>query len=190
MQVGNQPAADWIRSDGKDHGQGGGCGLRCKRSNIAADCNDNCNLPADEISGQCSEPVVISLRPAVFDRYVAAFDKTGAIQPCRMTAIRSASVARERLLRIPITGTCCCCARAASGQAAAAPPSSVMNSRRLIAAPSLKKLQLACVGLTANLENECPLWVKRDMCSAKVYVRFTPESGHVHRTSGMSAKCQ
>src|SRR5262249_47223975 len=117
LQVGNQPAADWIRCDGKDHGQGGGCGLRCKRSNIAADRNDNCDLPADEISGQCSEPVVISLCPAVFDRHVAAFDKTMSFNPCRMTASSSASVVRERLLRIPITGSCCCCARAATGHA-------------------------------------------------------------------------
>src|SRR5262250_1104423 len=55
-------------------------GFGCKRSNITADGNNDCNLPADEIGGQCSEPTVISLRPAVFDRHVAAFDKTGVIQ--------------------------------------------------------------------------------------------------------------
>src|SRR5262249_47072956 len=48
--------------------------------NITADGNNDCNLPADEIGGQCSKPTVISLRPAVFDRHVAAFDKTGVIQ--------------------------------------------------------------------------------------------------------------
>src|SRR5262249_59392049 len=41
----------------------------------------DCNLPANEISGQCSEPAVISLCPAVFDRHVATFNKTGVIQP-------------------------------------------------------------------------------------------------------------
>src|SRR5262249_54908571 len=46
-----------------------------------ADGNNDCNLPADEIGGQCSKPTVISLRPAVFDRHAAAFDKTGVIQP-------------------------------------------------------------------------------------------------------------
>src|SRR5262249_715657 len=51
-----------------------------KRSNITADGNNDCNLPADEIGGQCSKPTVISLRPAVFDPHVAAFDKTGVIQ--------------------------------------------------------------------------------------------------------------
>src|SRR5262249_35300212 len=81
MQVGNQPAADWIRCDGKDNGEGWGCGLGEKRSNITADGNNDCNLPADEIGGQCSKPTVISLRPAVFDRHAAAFDKTGVIQP-------------------------------------------------------------------------------------------------------------
>src|SRR5499425_1663808 len=55
-------------------------GFGCKRSNIAADGNNDCNLPADEIGGQCSKPTVISLRPAVFDRHVAAFDKAGVIQ--------------------------------------------------------------------------------------------------------------
>src|SRR5262249_55785996 len=35
---------------------------------------------ADEIGGECSKPTIISLRPAVFDRHIAAFDKTGVIQ--------------------------------------------------------------------------------------------------------------
>jgi hypothetical protein len=41
------------------------------------------------------------------------------------------AVARERLLKIPITGSCCC-ARAAIGHATA-PPSSDMNWRRFTA---------------------------------------------------------
>src|SRR5271166_2944805 len=80
MQVGNQPAADRIRCNSKDHGQGGGCGLGCKCRSITADRNNDCNLPADEIGGQCREPAVISLRRAVFDRNVTAFDKTSLIQ--------------------------------------------------------------------------------------------------------------
>src|SRR5204863_3907369 len=60
---------------------GGGRGLGCKGSNITTDRNDNCNPPVDEISGQYSEPVVMSLCPAVFDRHVTTFNKTGVIQP-------------------------------------------------------------------------------------------------------------
>src|SRR6516225_3295747 len=131
MQVGHQPAADRIRCDSKDHGQGGSCGLDCKCRSITADCNNDCNLPADEISGQCSEPAVISLCPAVFDRYVMAFDKTGVIQPlsndCDQECIgrprTTAQDADNRKLLL--------CARTAIGHAAA-PPSRVMNWRRLI----------------------------------------------------------
>src|SRR5262249_59706108 len=90
--------------------EGGGCGLSGKRSNITADRNDNCNLPADEISGQWSEPVVISLCPAVFDRHVAVFNKTGVIQPlsndceqecisCPRTAAQDSDRRHRRLLR-------------------------------------------------------------------------------------------
>jgi hypothetical protein len=50
-----------------------------------------------------------------------------------MIVIRNASVASERLLRIPITGSCCC-ARAAIGQAAAQ-PTRVMNCRRFMGYP-------------------------------------------------------
>src|SRR5262249_57077659 len=64
----------------KARGEGWGGGLGGKRRNITADGNNDCNLPADEIGGQCSKPTVISLRPAVFDRHVAAFDKASVIQ--------------------------------------------------------------------------------------------------------------
>jgi hypothetical protein len=56
-----------------------------------------------------------------------------------MTGIRSASVARERLLRIPITGSCCC-ARAARGHAAAPQPNAAIKSRRLMCLPSGRPL--------------------------------------------------
>src|SRR5262249_5082069 len=80
MQAGAEPGGDGICGDCKAQGWGGGCGFRCTRSNVTADGNDNCNLPANEIGGQCSEALVFSLCPPVFDRHIAAFNKTGVIQ--------------------------------------------------------------------------------------------------------------
>src|SRR5437660_1011356 len=80
-----------------------------------------------------------------------------------MTASSSASVSRERLLRIPITGSCCC-ARAAGGHAAA-PPTNEMKSRRLMCpqvegttVPHRPEADTALCG-TANLTAYCQLRV-------------------------------
>ncbi len=68
----------------------------------------------------------------IFDRHIAAFDKTGFTQPLAETASTLSILAPERLYPTPTTGSAACCARAASGHAAAAPPRSVMNSRRFM----------------------------------------------------------
>ena len=91
---------------------------------------DHGDLTADQIGRQRRQPVVLTLRPAVFDRDVLALDEAGFLQAL---AERRHDVRVRRAivpLRNPITGIAGCCARAASGHAAAAPPSSVMNSRR------------------------------------------------------------
>ena len=91
--------------------------------------DDDGHPPADQIGCQVRQPVVLSVRPAVFDRDVMALDKAGLAQTF---AERRHVIAKARrpVRRNPITGIAGCCARAASGHAAAAPPSSVMNSRR------------------------------------------------------------
>jgi len=69
----------------------------------------------------------VTLRPAIFDRHVAAFD---SLRPWRNAAANGPYPLGVSLLRNPITGIAGCCPRAASGHVAAAPPSAANNSRR------------------------------------------------------------
>jgi hypothetical protein len=54
-------------------------GRKCR--NVAAACQDHINIAADEVSCQCRQPIIATLRPTVFDRYVLAFDPAGFAQP-------------------------------------------------------------------------------------------------------------
>ena len=92
------------------------------------------HLTANQIGRQCRQSVVLILRPAIFDRYVLAFDIAGFSQALAERGQDVADCPGALVLRKPITGIAGCCARAASGHAAA-PPRSVMNSRRLIRSP-------------------------------------------------------
>jgi hypothetical protein len=74
-------------------------------------------LTANKIGHQRWQPIKLTLRPAVLDRYVLACDAYGP---------------DDVLLKYPITGNVGCCARTANGHPAAAPPTSVRKSRRLI----------------------------------------------------------
>src|SRR5439155_10826384 len=51
----------------------------CRRG--AAARRDYVNLAADEISGQCGQPIVVALCPAVFDRHILSLGVAGFTQP-------------------------------------------------------------------------------------------------------------
>ena len=88
----------------------------------AAGGGDHGNRPADQFGGQRRQPIVLALRPAVFDRDVLALGIAGfaqAFAECRQIGRHAGGAP---LSRNPITGIAGCCARAASGHAAAAPP--------------------------------------------------------------------
>src|SRR4029077_17670616 len=71
-------------------------------------CHDYVDLAGDEISGQCGQPIIASLRPAVFDCHVLAFDVAGfapspvepSHKPCKRAGRSGAEDAdyRQRLL--------------------------------------------------------------------------------------------
>jgi hypothetical protein len=50
----------------------------CRRS--AGERRDHLDLAADEVGGQCRQPIGVALRPAVFDRDVLTFDVAGFVQ--------------------------------------------------------------------------------------------------------------
>ena len=49
------------------------------RTEIAA-CHDQIDLAADEIGGQCGQPIIAAFRPAVLDRHVLSLDIAGFAQ--------------------------------------------------------------------------------------------------------------
>jgi len=51
---------------------------QCRR--IAGGC-DYGNPAADEIGGQCGQPIIATLRPAIFDRHILSLDVPGFTQP-------------------------------------------------------------------------------------------------------------
>ena len=107
--------------------------LAASAAGVLPPVDDHGHLAADQIGRQRRQPVVLALRPAIFDRDVAALDVAGSRSGPGGTRPRACANCGGMLaMRNPITGIAGCCARAASGHAAAAPPSSVMNSRRLI----------------------------------------------------------
>ena len=87
--------------------------------------DDHVDLAADEIGGQCGQPIIVALRPAVFDRHVLSLDVAGFAQSLvERGDNRLRPRPGEPLLRKPITGIAFCCARRARGHAVTAPPSS------------------------------------------------------------------
>jgi hypothetical protein len=101
----------------------------------ATDAGQHGHPLVDQFHGQPWQPVIVAMRPAIFDGNVLAFDEPQSPKPCRNAARRCMESAGDRALMKPITGIAPCCARAASGHATAAPPISVMNSRRLMLKP-------------------------------------------------------
>ena len=134
VEAGDEANSDRVGADREHDRNRRGGGFRGKRRSVAR-CDDHCHLAADQIGRQRWQPIVLILRPAVFDRDVLTFDIAGLLQAlteCGHTKARAAAGGPP--LRKPITGIAGCCARAASGHAAA-PPSSVMNSRRFTRSP-------------------------------------------------------
>ena len=100
--------------------------------------HDHVDLAADEIGGQCGQPIIVALRPAVFDRHVLSLDIAGFAQSLAERGHKRCRSGRaSRVLRKPITGIAFCCARAASGHPPIAPASKIMKSRRLMPSPSI-----------------------------------------------------
>ena len=85
--------------------------------------DDHGDLTADQIGRQSRQASVLALRPAIFDRHVAALDVAGFVQALAERAHDGPSNRSGDVLpRNPTTGIAGCCARAAIGHAAAAPP--------------------------------------------------------------------
>ena len=93
VQAGDQPERDRIGA-GEEHDRNGpGRGLGGEHAEHLAGDGDHRDLSADQVGRQRRQPVVLLLRPAIFDRDVAALDIAGfaqalaeRVQPARVAA--------------------------------------------------------------------------------------------------------
>jgi hypothetical protein len=125
IQTGDKPDLHWITAGGENDRD------RCGRG-LCRDCPEHItgggnhgNLSTDQVGRQCWQPVVLLLRPTIFDRNVAAFDIAGfgkalakraqaASVPVRQCAAEEPDHRHGRLLGARGERPSCCCPRAAN----------------------------------------------------------------------------
>ena len=82
-----QAELDGIAAGGEDDWNGGRCSLGRKDRGGATGRCDHCHLTADQIGRERRQPVIVTLSPAILDRYRATFDVASfASRPCRKAA--------------------------------------------------------------------------------------------------------
>src|SRR5262249_41813295 len=72
---------DWMVGDGKDDGDRRGCSLGREGRDGAFGRGDHGNLSAHQFTGQRRQPIILTVRPAVFDCDVLALDMARLLQP-------------------------------------------------------------------------------------------------------------
>ncbi len=77
-ETGIETAQDRVADEGDDRDRRGGI---FRRSCPSGARRDQIDLAPDEIGGQCGQPIVLILCPAVFDRHVLSLDVAGFAQP-------------------------------------------------------------------------------------------------------------
>jgi len=79
--------------------------VACLAANAAGTAGrDHVDLPADEVGGQSRQPVVVILRPTIFEHHALPFDMAGFAQPlaershisCKWAGSRAAEEADHR----------------------------------------------------------------------------------------------
>ena len=78
-EAGDQPVPDRIGATPEDDRDRRGRAFRGKCTRRAGR-DDQIDVAADEIGGQCGQPIVMALRPAIFDRQILSLDIAGFAQ--------------------------------------------------------------------------------------------------------------
>jgi hypothetical protein len=76
IQGGDQTGLDRIGADAEDDGDGGCCRLGGQRRS-SGECTDHRHLTAYKIGRHRRHSIILTFRPAIFDRYVPTFDVAG-----------------------------------------------------------------------------------------------------------------
>ena len=149
IEARHQPSGDRIAADIEDNWDRLGRRLEDERRRRASWYSDDAHLSVDQVRRKRRQTVVVPVRPAVFDRDIAALDKPGlgealmerrhAMRPqLRQLGAEEPDHRHRRLLRTRH-----------HRPRAAPPPSSVMNSRRLM--PSMGLPPRKSVSRTVSL---------------------------------------
>ena len=150
-------------------------------------CHDHVDLAADQIGGQCGQPIIVALRPAVFDRHVLSLDVAGLAQPLAERGQIGADAPGELPLRKPITGIAFCCAaqraarrlRAAQQEHQLAPPHSMTSSARARILGEICQSEPLC-GFEIDGRLQCCSWPGQSgapqTARGRIYYRHSPAS--------------
>src|SRR5207302_644348 len=76
-ETGNESVRDRIVTADEDDWDRRGRTLRRKYPKVAPGGRDYADLAGDEVGGYCGQPIVVALRPAVFDREILPLDVAG-----------------------------------------------------------------------------------------------------------------
>src|SRR5262249_6956577 len=79
-ESGDETKPDRVFANGKDDGDRFSCCLGRQRRSNASSRGDHSDPAANQLAGQRWQPIVLTFRPPVFDRYVFALDMAGLLQ--------------------------------------------------------------------------------------------------------------
>src|SRR5262249_4047230 len=96
-ETGDKAEPDRVITDGENDGDRRACRLGGECGRRAFGRNNHGDLPANEFAGQRWQPVILTFRPAVFDRYVLALDIADLLQaPPKCAQTLGVTIARCR----------------------------------------------------------------------------------------------
>src|SRR5262244_3486594 len=80
-ETGDETQPDRVSADAGEDDRDRRRGASCRQyRNVTAGCHDQTNLAADEIGGQCGQPIIVPPSATVFDRDVLSLDVAGFTQ--------------------------------------------------------------------------------------------------------------
>ena len=166
-KAGDQTLSDRVGAE-EDNRDRRGCAFAARAAGGAG--HDHVDLAADEVGGQCGQPIIATLRPAVFDRHILSLDIAGFAQSlaerghkrCSRAGRSRCEVAdyRHRLLLRAHGARCCYRAAHQEHQLAAFHHSMTSSARARIDGGTVRPSALAVLRLTTS-SNVVGCWTGR-----------------------------
>ena len=80
IQAGDETSLDWIASSSENDRDRPGRSLGLHYRSRGLWCDNHRHVPTNQIGRQFRQPLIVIVRPAEFDRDIAAFDESGFAQ--------------------------------------------------------------------------------------------------------------